>query len=187
MAAFAYKRIVVVGTTGCGKSTLAERLAGKLGLAFIELDALYWKPNWVGASDDEFYERIRAAIQSPGWAVAGNYGRARDQTWPLAEAVIWLDYSFWVIFWRLWRRTWRRVFTQELLWGTNRERPWMQLKVWSQDSLFNWFFKTYWRRKREYPLLFSRPEYAHLEVIRFRSPREAEDWLENLGQDGATG
>ena len=33
---FVYKRIVVIGVTGCGKSVLAEKLAQKLDLNFIE-------------------------------------------------------------------------------------------------------------------------------------------------------
>jgi len=40
----AQRRLVVVGTTGAGKSTLAKRLSETLGLNFVELDALYWEP-----------------------------------------------------------------------------------------------------------------------------------------------
>jgi len=51
---FPYTRIVVIGTTSSGKSTLAENLSKKLDLDFVELDALYWQPNWVGTPDEEF-------------------------------------------------------------------------------------------------------------------------------------
>lgn len=40
------QRIVVVGNTGAGKSTLGEVLAKGLSLRFVELYALFWKPNW---------------------------------------------------------------------------------------------------------------------------------------------
>ena len=49
METFPYKKLVVIGTTSSGKSTLAEQLADKLGLDFIELDALNWGPNWTAA------------------------------------------------------------------------------------------------------------------------------------------
>ena len=75
-------------------------------------------------------------------------------------------------------RTWKRVFTQEELWNGNREQFWRQLKLWSDESLFHWLFKTYWRRKREYPQLFARPEYSHLQIIHFKTPQEADLWLE---------
>ena len=87
-----HQGIVVVGATGCGKSTLAERLARHLGLDFIELDGLFWKPGWVESSKAEFRARVDAATRAPGWVLAGNYGMCRDIVWPRAEAVIWLDY-----------------------------------------------------------------------------------------------
>ena len=112
--------------------------------------------------------------------MAGNYSRVRDLIWERAELIIWLDYSFPLIFWRLLTRTIRRAVTQEELWNGNRETFWGHLKLWSQDSLFNWLFKTYWRRKREIPILLARPEYVHLKSIRFKHPRETEEWLETL-------
>ena len=54
MSSFPYKRVVVVGVTSSGKSTLAEKLARCLGLNFIELDALNWEPNWQAAPLEVF-------------------------------------------------------------------------------------------------------------------------------------
>jgi adenylate kinase family enzyme len=180
MEQFLYKRIVIVGTTSSGKSTLAERLANQLGCDFIELDALHWEPNWTEAPLEVFRRRVERAMQAPAWVVAGNYHVVRDIIWPKAEVVIWLDYSLPRVFWQLTRRTFSRWWTQELLWGTNRESLWSHFKLWSQDSLFHWLFKTYWRRKREYPLLFAQPENQHLKVLHFKHPAETEEWLNNL-------
>lgn len=180
METIPYKKFVVIGTTGSGKSTMAERLANKLGLDFIELDALNWGPNWTPAGDELLRARAEEATRSPGWVVAGNYSVTRPVTWARAQAVVWLDYSLWVIFWRLWRRTWRRIFFKEELWNGNREHLWTQLKLWSEESLFHWLFKTYWRRKREYPQLFGMPEHAHLSIFRFKNPKQAQEWLTKL-------
>jgi adenylate kinase family enzyme len=177
---FPYRRIVVVGTTSSGKSTLAERLAVELGLDFIELDALHWEPNWVEAPLEVFRSRVERATQVQAWVVAGNYRIVRDLVWPRAEAVIWLDYSLWVIFWRLWRRTWKRIFSKEELWNGNREHLWTQLKLWSEESLFHWLFKTYWRRKRDYPQLFAMPEFSHLYIIHFKNVKDTQTWLATL-------
>lgn len=180
MPPFPYQRIVVVGVTGCGKSTMAERLAGKLSLNFVELDALYWKPDWGDSSCVEFREKVEVATRAPRWAVAGNYGMVRDIVWPRAQAVIWLDYSFLLVFGRLLRRTWVRWRTKELLWGTNYEPLWIHFKLWSKDSLINWMFQTYWRRKRTYPQFFAMSEYSHLDVFRFKHPREMEAWFATI-------
>jgi hypothetical protein len=101
----------------------------------------------------------------------------RDLIWERAEMVIWLDYAFPVVFWRLLTRTIRRAITREELWNGNREPFWWHFKIWSQDSLFYWLFKTYWRRKRELPEWLSAPWNAHLTVVHFKSPREADAWL----------
>jgi hypothetical protein len=79
---------------------------------------------------------------------------------------------------RLVRRTFQRVVRREELWNDNRERAWVQL--FSRDSLFLWALRTYSRRRREYPLLFERPEYAHLAVVHLRSPQATRAWLETL-------
>jgi len=177
---FPYQRLVVVGTTSSGKSTMAEILSRKLNLDFIELDALHWEAKWMEAPDDIFRQRVETAISSDRWVIAGNYHSVRDLIWPRADAVIWLDYSLWTIFWQLTRHTLKRWWAQELLWGTNRENLWTHFKLWSQDSLYHWLFKTYWRRKREYPQLLSEPRNAHLAVFRFKSAREADTWVNDL-------
>lgn len=180
MSTFPYNRLVVIGVTSSGKSTLAENLAKRFEMSFIELDALNWEPNWQTAPLDVFRERVKKAICSGKWVVAGNYHLVRDLIWPQAEAVIWLDYPFLTVLWQLTRRTFKRWWTQELLWGTNREPLFAHFKLWSQDSLFYWLFKTYWRRKRETPLLLSEPENHHLKLIRFQNPRETQKWLDEL-------
>jgi adenylate kinase family enzyme len=174
---FPYKRIVVIGTTSSGKSTLAKQLAEKIGGDYIELDALYWEPNWVAAELEVFRKRVETATSSQVWAVAGNYRRVRDLIWYKAEAVIWLDYSLPFLFWRLLKRTVRRWVTQEELWNGNRETFWWHFKIWSDESLFHWLFKTYWRRKREIPQLLSLAEHAHLKIFHFQTQKETEDWL----------
>jgi adenylate kinase family enzyme len=177
---FPSKKIVVVGTTSSGKSTLACQLAQKIGGDYIELDSFYWEPNWTPAEPFDFLARVEEAIRAEAWVVAGNYHLVRDLIWENAEVVIWLDYPFHIVFWRLLKRTIQRAITQEELWNGNREKFWGHLKLWSDESLFGWLFKTYWRRKREYPMLFGSPENAHLKIIHFRHPKETQKWLKNI-------
>lgn len=172
--------IVVIGTTSSGKSTLAARLAGKLGADFIDLDALHWEPNWVEAADEVFRQRVELATRSGSWVVAGNYHVVRELLWRKADTLIWLDYPFRIVFWRLLTRTIRRAVTREKLFSDNVENFWTHMKIWSDESLFRWLFKTYWRRKREYPALFGLPENSHLHIIRFDHPARTEEWLEKI-------
>lgn len=180
MDTFPFKRIIVVGTTSSGKSTLAKQLSEKIQAEFIDLDSLHWEPDWVEVPDELFRERVETATSSQAWVVAGNYHVVRDIIWPRAEVILWLDYPFHIVFWRLLTRTIRRVATKEKLFSGNVENGWMHLRLWSQESLFHWLFKTYWRRKREYPMLFALPENTHLQAVHFKHPKEAQDWLRNV-------
>ncbi len=179
-ASFPFHRLVVIGTTGLGKSTLAEHLSRRLRLDFIELDALYWEPEWRPAPDEVFRARVDAATRRPRWVVAGNYSRVRPLVWSRAQALVWLDYSFLLGLGRLVRRTIRRAVRREVLWNGNRERFWVHLKLWSDESLLRWYVRSYGRRRREYPQLFALPEYAHLQVFHFRTPAETEAWTASL-------
>jgi adenylate kinase family enzyme len=121
-------------------------------------------------------ERVARAISGDRWVIDGNM--VRDLVWLRADTIIWLDYPLPLLLWRLTRRTIWRTTRQPELWNGNRE-TWRGT-FFSRDSLFIWVFKLYKQRRREYPLLFARTEYANLAVIRFRSPRATERWLASL-------
>jgi adenylate kinase family enzyme len=173
------ERIVVVGSTGSGKTTLARALAKRRGVSHVELDALHWDPGWTEAPRDVFRERAASALSPDSrWVVDGNYRVVRDIVWSRADTLVWLDYPLWLVFWRLTRRTLWRGITRAELYNGNRESLWTHL--FTRDSLFLWLWKTYGLRRREYPMLLARPEFAHLSVKRFRRPGEARVWLERL-------
>lgn len=172
------QRIVVIGTTCSGKTTLASQLSARLGVPHIELDALYWQPNWREAPLDVFRARVAQSLTAESWIVDGNYGKVRDLVWSCAETVIWLDYPLPVILGRLAKRTLRRVFTQEELWSGNRET--LRGGFFSRDLLLVFAIKTHQRRRKENPMLLASSEYRHLAVFHLRSPHEVERWFAGI-------
>lgn len=170
----------MLGTTSSGKSTFSKRLAERLGLAWVELDAFHFEPGWKEVPDEIFLARVHAALEADRWIVAGSYHIARDPIWTRADLAIWLDYPFWWIFWKLTTRTVKRWWTRELLWGTNYETLWVHFKLWSPDSLIHWLLITYWKRKREYPELLAQAQFKHIHLLRFQTPNETEAWLQSL-------
>eukprot|EP00823_Brevimastigomonas_motovehiculus_P007066 TRINITY_DN6072_c0_g1_i1.p1 TRINITY_DN6072_c0_g1~~TRINITY_DN6072_c0_g1_i1.p1 ORF type:complete len:177 (-),score=22.82 TRINITY_DN6072_c0_g1_i1:62-571(-) len=146
------------------------------------MDALYWNPHWQAAPTDIFRERIQNTLNKSEnkWVIAGNYTRMRDLSWPSAQAIVWLDYSFYRLFCQLTRRTFLRWWRGELLWGTNHESFFRHFKLWSKDSLYYWLVKTYPIKRREYTHLLQLPENQHLKVYRFHTLEQTQAWLQSF-------
>src|SRR5688572_31237686 len=113
-------RVAIVGTSCAGKSTLAHSLATELDVPHIELDATYWGPNWTPVAAEQFRHRIDQLTAQPRWVCDGNYSVVRDLIWPRASAVVWLNYSFSLVFSRALRRTLTRCIRQAPLYSGNR-------------------------------------------------------------------
>jgi len=173
-------RISVIGTSGSGKTTFANKLAGILGVPHIELDTLHFEPGWVEAPKEVFRSRVREAIGADRWIVDGNYSsKARDLVWERADTIVWLDFSLAVTIGRVLRRTINRLVTGEKCCNGNRERLGMAL---SRDSIILWALKTYKRHRMEYPPLLAALEQQGRQTIRLHSPKDADRWLARLAR-----
>ncbi len=169
-------RIAVVGTSCSGKTTFARSLAERMGCLHIELDAVHWGPQWTERPDDVVLREVEKLTQAEAWVICGNYSFLRDIIWSRADTIVWLNYSFPVVWSRALRRTLRRSFRREELWAGNRES--LKRAFLSRDSILLWVLQTYHRRRREYTARLALPVHAHLRKIVFRHPVEAEQFLE---------
>jgi adenylate kinase family enzyme len=178
-------RIVVVGTSGAGKTTLARRIAARLKLPHLELDAINWQSGWRDLTrhdPEEFVRLVTAAIQAETWVADGNYGLVRDRVWQRATHLVWLDYGRPLIMARVIRRTfWRAVLRTEL-WAGNRER-WRHLLRASHP--IRWAWNTWARRRHETAQRLRQKDYAHLVVLQLRRPSEVRRALDRLAAAAA--
>lgn len=90
---FPYKRVLIVGCGGAGKSTLAIDIGKRFGLPVIHLDKIWWLPNWVSRKKREFDSRLRKELAKTSWVIEGNYARTFKKRLKYADFCIFLDYS----------------------------------------------------------------------------------------------
>src|SRR2546423_5382876 len=167
-------RVAVVGTSGSGKTTVARKLAKRLGLPHVELDALSHGPGWTETPVEESRRQVASATEAEGWVVDGNYEtKLGDLVLERADTVVWLDLPLPLALSRVTRRTIRRIRTREELWSGNRESWRGGFFGW--ESMFVWTIRSHVRRRRQLPRRLA--PHPHLRVVRLRSAREVGSWL----------
>ena len=101
------KRILILGCSGSGKSTLAKAIHQQTQIELIHLDQLYWKPNWVEPSKEEYRQIVKREVQKNSWVMDGNYGSTFDLRFPRATHLIFLDFPTAVCMYRILKRFWQ--------------------------------------------------------------------------------
>jgi hypothetical protein len=180
------QRIALIGPSGSGKTTLGRWLQTTLGTPFTDLDDLHWRLGWVEAPLDAFRRDVDRLAQTPCWAIAGSYAKARDLIWPRADTLIWLDLPLFQVLWRSTSRAVRQWWTAEPICNGNRQT--LAQLVNGRDSLIGYTLLTFPQRRREWPRLLAAPEYRHLSQFRLRSHAEVAAWQRAVaaGQSGKT-
>jgi len=89
------KRVLIVGSPGAGKSTLATALAERTGLPLHHLDQLYWQPGWIEPDAILWRATLDAVLEQPRWIIDGNYGGTLGARLARADTVIDLDLPMW--------------------------------------------------------------------------------------------
>ena len=85
------RRVILIGSGGAGKSTLAARLGRATGLPVHHLDAHYCRPGWVPTPEAGWDAKIAELAAGPAWIMDGNYGRTMDQRLAACDTVVFMD------------------------------------------------------------------------------------------------
>lgn len=173
-------RFAVVGTSGSGKSTFAQRLAQARGVPFHELDLINWRPGWVSRSEVEpeaFIDDVDAATALPAWTIAGGYSKVRPLIWSRATHLVWLDLPRWLVMRQVLGRSLRRAASGEDVFPGCKE-DWGRL--FSAEHPIRWAWDTYHRRRAQFTTMLADPAYGHLTVHRPTSRAKAEALLRTL-------
>ena len=166
------RRVAILsGPSGSGKSTFGRALAARLGVPYVETDALVHGPGWVERSTDELRKTLEPTLALDGWIIDNPYRRlVGDVVVDAADTLIWLDLPMRVWLPRLLYRTLRRLARGEELWNGNRE-SW-RVAFTGREGLVPYAFRAHFDTRRRIPM-----RYAGYPVVRLRSTGEVRAFL----------
>ena len=87
------KRIMIMGNTASGKSTLAKQLSEKLEIEVHFLDAIAHEPNsrWIRTPISEFIKKHTKLTKNKKWIIEGNYSATLEDRLKLTDLIIFID------------------------------------------------------------------------------------------------
>jgi adenylate kinase family enzyme len=170
------RRVAVIGSaSGNGKTTVGLALADRLGVPFVEMDALVHGPNWTEISDEGLRRLVEPIVSGEGWVIDAAYRKKiGNLVLDSADTIVWLDLPIRVWLPRLVGRTLRRIRGKELLWNANKEG--FRTAFWGRESLLGYALRMHFDRRRRYPV-----ELARYPVIRLRTPAEVDRFVNDAG------
>lgn len=89
-------RVMILGPSGTGKTTLARRLGKLCGIKELHLDQIYWLKDWESMSKPEFDQEIKDYLRTNHrWVIDGNYTNNEHfyDRLKLADTIVFLNYS----------------------------------------------------------------------------------------------
>jgi len=175
-----WRRFNVIGTSGSGKTTFSKQLAELLGIPHIQMDALFWGPNWRASSDDELCRKLQRALGADAWVLDGNYTRTIPLKWGKVECVIWLDYGFWRTMYRAVRRAVSRSLSGEELWEGTGNRESFRRSFLSRDSIVWYTMRSHAPTRRRILALMAEPQYGGIRFVRLTTPKATAAFLETV-------
>ena len=90
------ERVLVIGCSGGGKSTLSNRICERLNLPYVPMDRdFYWLPGWVKRDKAEERGLIAEKVARARWLMDGTGQSTFDLRLPRTNMVIWVRLPRW--------------------------------------------------------------------------------------------
>lgn len=130
-----FKRILIIGSPGSGKTTFSKKLGELLEIPIYHLDDFYWFENWQRIAPTEWELTLHSLCNQSSWIIDGNHFKTLDIRLSYADLVILLDYPTRVCFKSFFLRSIQRYF------GINKDTLPVRIK---SDLNYQPKFKIQW-------------------------------------------
>jgi adenylate kinase family enzyme len=167
------RRVLVAGSSGAGKTTLAVRIGRVLDVPRVEIDALFHGPGWTPRPT--FEADVRAFAATGTWVTEWQYRSVRALLAERADLVVWLDFPRARVMTYLTRRTVQRRLLRRRLWNDNVEPP-LWTFVTDPDHIVRWAWRTHARTAERVADL--RERHPDLVVVRLPDRAAARRWVD---------
>jgi adenylate kinase family enzyme len=176
-----YERIVIIGSPGAGKSTLAQKLHVFLDIKVFHLDRYFWLPGWKERPITERIAIQQALVQEKRWIIEGTYLDSSDARLNAADTIIFLDMPVWLCMWQSIKRfiQYRNKQRADLAEGCREKLHWpyiLKIFAFPFRGRRMLFAKIGNRRERD----VNNPEKEAFHYVRLHSREEVECFLREL-------
>lgn len=88
---FNFKKIIVIGCSGAGKTTFSKKLAKTINLPLYNLDTLYWKADATHITREELIQKQQEIFKTGEWIIDGNFRNTLELRIAQAELIYYFD------------------------------------------------------------------------------------------------
>lgn len=165
----AFRKIIVIGSSGAGKSTFSRQLRDITGLPLYHLDMIWHKPDRTNVTKEEFDKRLFEIMLTDEWIIDGNYQRTLEMRLEKCDTVFLLDFPLEICLAGAAARV-----------GKKREdMPWIEEKL---DEEFRQWIVDFPNKKL--PEIYRMLEHCKVKnVIIFKSRHEIDEYLKEFAKE----
>lgn len=161
------RKVIVIGSSGAGKSTFARKLRDKTGLPLYYLDMLWHKPDRTTVTREEFDAKLEKLLKQDQWILDGNFQRTLETRLMACDTVFLLDYPLEVCL----------VSVENRIGQKRDDMPWIETEF---DLEFRQWIVNF--QQKQLPQIYELLEkyLRQKDIVIFKSRQEADDYLDGL-------